>query len=591
MSEFSASAASRRLAALQGCRSLAATLLAVCIGSSASAQIFTDRTDATGLDFVHFNGMSGELFPPEVMGAGVALVDYDNDGDLDLYLVQGRMLGAGKTVADAHSPPGHPELSDRLYRNDLRRRADGTAELRFTDVTAVSGSLGKGYGMGVAAADYDGDGWVDLYVTNFGANEMLRNRGDGTFEEVGAKTGTADPAWSIPASFFDYDGDGWLDLYVGNYLEFTLANHRRCTSIRGREDYCQPTAYRPAQDRLFRNRGDGTFADITRQSGIGSVEGNSLGAVSGDFDGDGRLDLYVANDLMANHLWINRGHRLEERAMAAGCALNADGRAEASMGVDAADYDDDGDLDLFMTHLNQESNTLFVNDGQGLFRDQTARSGLGAPSWQSTGFGASWIDYDNDSLLDLLVVNGLVTFQSAPAQANGPYPLEQPNQLFRNHGDGRFEHVGEEAGSAFTAAHVSRGAAFGDIDNDGDVDVVVSNNSGPARLLLNDRGQARPWLGLRMVDEGGRRDLLGTRVTVLRSGQRALTRTVRTDGSYASARDPRLLFGLGDTTAVESVRARWPDGSVEQWRNPELRRYHTLRRGSGSPVPAESPNR
>ncbi len=569
-------------------------------GAQQDGPLFDDVTAAVGLDFVHWNGMSGELYQPENMGAGAALVDFDNDGDLDLYLVQGNLLGPGKTPADTTFPPRRPPpLRDRLYRNELTVAADGTRTLRFRDVTAASRLEATGYGMGVATGDYDNDGWVDLYLTNLGSNQLWRNLGAGedgvvTFADVTAAAGVDDGRWSVPAVFFDYDRDGWLDLYVGNYVSFDYESHRRCISEAGERDYCNPLTHRPQPDRLWRNRGDGTFADVTERSGLGAELGSALGAVAADFDGDGWLDLYVANDQTANRLWLNQRAGGDGRvtfrndALLAGCAVNRDARPEASMGVDAADYDGDGDPDLFMTHLTRETHTLYVNDGRAVFHDRSRESGLANPSWIFTGFGAAFFDYDNDGRLDVATVNGTVYVQPGRDRERDPYPLDQPNQLFHNLGPGAggvpaFEDVSERAGAAFQTSEVSRGAAFGDVDNDGDVDVVVANNSGPARLLLNRVGQDASWLGLRLVDAAGRRDQLGARVAITLEGGKVLWRRVRTDGSYASASDPRLVVGLGDAKHVAGVRVEWPSGRVEEWSEVSLGTYQTLREGSGRP--------
>ncbi|HVS66382.1 MAG TPA: CRTAC1 family protein [Thermoanaerobaculia bacterium] len=555
--------------------------------SGPAAALFSDAAGAAGLDFVHFNGMTGEYYMAEVTGAGAALFDYDNDGDLDVYLVQGALLGPGKTMDDALFPPPHPPpLRDRLFRNDLEIGEDGVPSLRFTDVTMASGIDAQGYGMGVAAGDYDNDGWIDLYVTNLGPNQLWRNRGDGTFVDVTAETGSGESRWSVPAVFFDYDRDGWLDLFVGNYIAATFENAPVCRDFTGAQDYCGPGSFAAEPDRLFRNRGDGTFEDVTAAAGMRSGFGGALGAVAADFDGDGWPDLYVANDGLPNNLWIqHRPGAFSDEARLAGCAVNGQGRAEASMGVDAADFDRDGDLDLFMTHLTGETNTLYINDGSGVFEDATVASGLGAPSRPYTSFGTSWLDFDGDGWLDLLVVSGAVKRIEALARAQDPFPLHQTNQLFRNTGDGRYEEVLGQ--SELQRSEVSRGAAFGDVDNDGDTDVLIANNNGPARLLLNQIGQRRHWLGVRAVGRDGRRDMLGARAVVLRPGEPPHVRRVHTDGSFASSNDPRALFGLGEDASAVTVRIHWPDGSAEEWSGLPVDRYTTLRQGTGTPVDPE----
>ncbi len=547
--------------------------------------IFKERATDRGLEFVHFNGMSGELYIAEVMGSGVALLDYDNDGDLDVYLVQGSVF-QGRTF-----PPSEAmrPLTDRLYRNDLT--AGGGP--RFTDVTEESGLSATGYGMGVATGDIDNDGWVDLYVTNMGSNQLWRNLGPDTagrvtFEDVTAKSGADDASWSVSATFLDFDRDGWLDLYVVSYVDFTVTGTKRCKSLTGAADYCGPISYRPRGDRLLRNRGGGVFEDWS--PAITAAGGTGLGVVSGDFDGDGRVDLYVANDGTPNFMWLQQEDgSFRDEGLNRGNALSLEGMAEAGMGVVAGDGDGDGDEDLLVTHLALETNTLYLNDGAGFFDDTTVASGLGTASFTATGFGAAFLDYDNDGWLDLMAVNGAVKKIPELVASQEPYPLHMPNLLFRNLGAGsgvRFEEVSATGGEDFLRSEVSRGLAVGDLDNDGDTDVVLSNNSGPARLLLNQIGSQRHWLGLRLVGGDPPRDMLGAVVTVERAASPTLERRVRTGGSYLSANDPRVLFGLGDDPAFESVRVEWPSGREERFRvDPD--RYTTLREGSGEQIRGE----
>ena len=549
-------------------------------GADVATEWFVDRAAETGLDFFHVNGATGRLHPPEATGPGAALLDYDNDGDLDVFLPQGGLLSPGELLVPP--PPGAPP-GDRLYRNDLEVLPDGTRRLRFTEVTASGGIASRGYGQGVASGDYDNDGWVDLYLTGFERNQMFRNNGDGTFADVSVASGTDSPAtWGVSAAFVDVDHDGWLDLFVGNYLVYTLAGHLPCVNFRSQPDYCAPSRY-PAQQNLFyRNRGDGTFEEATAATGLVEVARPTLGIASADFNGDGWIDLFVANDLQENHLWINRGDgTFENRAPLSGVALDASGKAKADMGVDAGDFDNDGDEDLFMTDLTAEGSTLFVNDGTAVFEERSAASGMRAASFEYTGFGAAWFDFDNDGLLDILAVNGLI-FQDFDALGSGdPYPFDQPNQLFRNAGGGRFDDVTAEAGVVFGLSEVSRGAAFGDVDNDGDTDVVVANDAGLARLLVNEVGNRRHWIGLRLVGSDGKRDMLGARVVVLRADGSSLWRRARADGSYASANDPRVLVGLGESTEPVRVQVFWPSRRVEEWDDLPLDRYTTLKEGSG----------
>ena len=542
--------------------------------------IFVDVARSAGIEFTHFNGMTGNFTIAEITGQGAGLVDFDGDGDLDVYLVQGQLLG--KEMSKAVFPwRGAEPPTDRLYRNDLIVNKDGTSRLRFIDVTRASGIEAVGYGMGVATGDYDNDGHIDLYITNLGSNQLYRNRGDGTFEDVTSKTGVDDPRWSTCAAFVDYDGDGDLDLYVSNYVDFETAPTRECYSKSSARDFCGPDAYNPVPDRLFRNRGDGTFEDVTLASGIGKQFGAGFGVVAADYNLDGWIDIYVANDGDPNQLWINNGDgSFRNEALWAGAAINSEGSAEASMGVDADDFDEDGDDDIFMTHIMEETNTLYVNDGTGLFEDRTSAAGLATISLGKTGFGTGWFDFDNDGWLDLLIHNGAVRALAERVRAGDPYPLGQPNHLLRNTGRGTFEVASDSAGEPFPLIEVSRGAAFGDIDNDGDTDVLMANNNGPARLLINQVGNRNHWIGLRLVAGKVERDALGARVQVILADGSSRWRRVRTDGSFCSSRDPRVLVGLGEATKVKEVRILWPGGRRETWRNPSVDRYSTFREGT-----------
>ncbi|MCY3592019.1 MAG: FG-GAP-like repeat-containing protein [Acidobacteria bacterium] len=540
---------------------------------------FHDRAAEVGIGFQHRNGARGRYLLPEIMGSGAALFDADGDGDLDAYLVQGGDLEAAPDEA------GTP-VSDRLFRNELVE----TGELRFVDATDDSGIESSGYGMGVAAGDFDGDGRVDLYITNLGPNRLWRNLGGGRFEDVTAAAEADDPRWSVPASFLDYDGDGMLDLFVANYVDFNLGSHTLCTFGSGEPDYCSPKTYRAEPDRLFRNLGDRRFEQTTDRAGLATEFGNGLGAAPADLDLDGRLDLYVANDGTPNQMWMNRGGgRFENRALFGGSAVNRRGEAEAGMGIAVGDMDGDGDEDLYVTHITGETSTLYLNDGDGLFTDAGMPAGLDTPSLPMTGFGTGWFDFDNDSDLDLLAVNGAVrrldrapSGGAAAARAASGTDHErrfgQPNQIFRNLGDGRFEDASSLGGPAFRAYEVSRGAAFGDVDNDGDTDVLITNNNGPARLLLNLTGQDNGWIGLRLVIADGKRDAVGSLVRVRLTGGRTITRRVRAAMSYASSSDPRVLIGLGDA-GVEEVRVFWLGGTEESFGALSPRTYHELRQG------------
>ena len=543
--------------------------------------------------------MSGKFYQPEIMAPGVALFDYDNDGDLDVFLVQGRMLGTGPPLL----PPPAGALEGRLYRNDLEIKPDGTRTLHFTDVTEQSGIHTRGYGMGVAAGDIDNDGWIDLYVTGFGGNQLFHNNGDGTFTDVSTQSGTdGSGSWGVSAAFVDFDRDGWLDLFVGNYLNYSLQTHVPCFSASGAPDYCRPSVYRPAPSRLYRNLGGGRFADVTIAAGMGRPFGPALGVATADFNGDGWIDLFVANDEQENQLWMNqRDGTFRNTALLAGVALGPNGERKANMGVDAGDFDNDGDEDLFVTELVNQGSSLYVNDGSATFEEQSTRLGVRRPTLPYTGFGAAWLDYDNDGWLDILAVNGDVNEDVTRLERTGdPFPLGQRNQLLHNL-RGRFDDVTDRAGAVFKLVEASRGAAFGDIDNDGDVDVLVGNGAGRVRLLINNIGNRNHWVGLRLVGEtaaapmmktgrglaapkprgDGGRDMLGARVGVIRSSGPVLWRRARADGSYASANDPRVLVGLGRSMERPRIRVVWPSGHAEEWADLAIDRYTTLVEGTG----------
>jgi hypothetical protein len=545
---------------------------------------FVDKAAAAGLDFTHLNGASGQFYYPEILPPGVALFDFDNDGDLDVFVVQGQMLGPGKSLADALTPPAARSLPlrGRLYRNDLQVHDDGTRTLHFTDVTEQSGIDARQYGLGVAAGDYDNDGCVDLFLTNFGTNQLFHNNCDGTFTDVTRTSGLQDkPGVAVSAAFLDYDRDGLLDLYVGYNANYALANQTVCPNVAGVRDYCPPRVYGGVPDRLYHNIGSGTFVDVSAKALVGGKFGPALGVSTADFNGDGWIDIFVANDGTENLLWINqRNGTFRETGLLAGVAVNELGRSEASMGVDAGDFDNDGNEDLFFTNLTGEGADLLVNDGTGTFQDESARSGLGAATFPFTGFGTAWFDFDNDGLLDLLTVNGRVALEG---RANGPFPYDQRKQLLRNAGHGQFEDVTARAGAVFKLSEVGRGAAFGDIDNDGDVDVIVGNDNGPLRLLINNIGSRNHWVGVRLVGVGGR-DMLGARLVVMRGGHPTLWRRARADGSYGSANDPRVLAGLGTSIERPNLVVQWPGGRIEEWDSVAIDRYITLAEGTGKPA-------
>lgn len=546
-----------------------------------SSSIFKEVAEEVGLRFQHYNGMTGKFFLPEIMGSGAALFDFDNDGDLDVFIVQGNVLEPDSKPGDtlfgwrgSESPWG------RLFRNDLVVAKDGSRTLKFTDVTEKSGIVATRYGMGVAVGDINNDGRPDLYLTNLGHNQMYLNKGEGTFVDVTKRTGTDDERWSTSASFFDYDQDGWLDLMVLNYADFSVTKSPTCYAATTARDYCTPKVFRAPGNRLFHNKGDGTFEDMTAAAGVDKEFGHGLGVVTADFDGDSWVDIYVANDGDPNQLWINQKNgTFKNEALLAGAAVNRDGKAEAGMGVDAGDLDANETEDIFVTHLMDETNTLFVNLGKALFEDRTREAGLGMPGHRFTGFGTLFFDYDNDGWLDLLVANGAVQLLPELMRRGDPFPLGQPNQLFHNTGS-TFVEVSRQAGEAFQLLEVSRGAAFGDVDNDGDTDALITNNNGPARLLLNQVGNRNHWLGLRLIGKDAQRDMLGAQVGIVISKNRTLWRRVRTDGSYLSANDPRVLAGLGNAVQVEAVRVRWPDGAVDELKDPRVDQYITLKEGA-----------
>ena len=446
----------------------------------------------------------------------------------------------------------------------------------FTDITTAVGIVPAGYAMGVASGDFDNDGWIDLFVTGYGGARLLRNDRGRRLEDVTNAAGVKDTGWSVSASFFDYDRDGWLDLFVARYVTYVPV---RCVLLSGRADYCGPKSFAAERDRLFHNA-RGRFEDASALIAAATAA-PGLGVVAVDVNADGFQDVYVANDGAGNHLWINEeGRRFREDGLLAGVALSGSGLAQAGMGTDAGDVDGDADFDLIVTNLTGETSTLYVNR-QGLFEDRSVASGVAGPSRPFTGFGTRLLDYDNDGALDLAAINGGVHLSDAAPLPATPRALGQRKLLLKNDGRGRFADVTAAAGGAFAAVESSRGLAAGDVDNDGDVDLVVANNESASRLLLNAAGSAAPWLGLRLVTRDGRRDALGAIVRVQRRTGPPIVRHVHTDGSYASASDPRVLIGLGSTAAVSGVEVRWPDGSIESFPPPALHAYSTLRQGQG----------
>lgn len=519
---------------------------------------FEDVTDRSGIDFTYMRGLETNYWLPEIMGGGAAWLDYDGDGDLDLYLVQG-----GQIDGDAATVPGN-----RLYRN----HGDGT----FEDVTDAAGVGDRQYGMGCACGDYDNDGDIDLYVTNVGPNVLYRNDGDGTFTDVTLEAGVGDPGWGTSSAFVDYDADGDLDLFVVNYIVWSVDREQKCFAHV--QDYCSPTAYdAPAPDTLYRNEGDGTFVDVSESVGLRAAFGNGLGIACGDFNLDGHVDIFVANDKTVNQLWINTGDgQFRDEALIAGCAANMHGVAEAGMGVAAVDVESDGDLDLFMTHLRDESNTMYLNQG-GVFEDITPTTGLSAPSIPFTGFGMGFADFDHDGRLDLYVANGRVGRYKPLWSQTDPYG--EPNQLFRGVGAGLFEDVAPRGGVLHEPIGASRAAAFGDYDNDGDIDVVIVNSGAKVQLLRNVAGGRGNWIMFRLLDRR-QRDAHGAMIRI-EAGGAVRWRLAAPTYSYCACNDPRVHFGLGDSSGVDEVKVRWPSGRIESFGSMPAGRLHELREGYG----------
>jgi hypothetical protein len=529
--------------------------------------VFVDVAREKGIDFVHDPGTEGKHMAPEIMGSGAALFDYDNDGDLDAYLVQAGPLPETKK----------PRPPNRLYRQNPNGK--------FTDVTPESGLGDTGYGTGVSVGDFDNDGFVDVFVTNFGANSLYRNLGNGSFANVTEKAGIQGSHWSESSAFCDYDDDGFLDLYVTNYVNFDPP--KSCVKGDGAPDYCSPQSLPYDTDVLYRNNGNGSFTDVTRAAGIAAERLPGLGVVCSDFTGDGRMDFYVANDGEANNLWVNQGNgKFEDQAFLMGAAVSGMGRPQASMGIALGDMDGDSDLDLFLTHLINDYNTLYVNDGNYGFEDRSAGAGLAAPSLPFTGFGTAFLDYEHDGDLDIVVVNGAV-------DRHKPYPgarmsdywnrYAEPKHLYQNDGKGRFTEASKDVPAFAGDIDVSRGLAVGDVDGDGDLDLLVNNTAGPARLYRNDTKKVGSFLLVRAWDEKRKRDAHGAVVTVSVGG-RTYVRVADPAFSYLSANDPRAHFGIPGSSRADSIRVRWPDGVEEIFPGVVLNQSIVLEKGRGKPA-------
>jgi hypothetical protein len=519
---------------------------------------FTEVARELGIDFEQANSATSNKYLVETMGGGVALVDYDNDGRLDVFFTNGAKI-------DDPMPAGKaPDKTDRRFWNRLyRQNPDGT----FVDATeraALSGASQNRYGMGVAAGDYDNDGFPDLYVTGYGGNTLYRNQGDGSFRDVTEKAGVAASGWSASAGFLDFDNDGRLDLFVTRYVEWTFPTNGYCGEKKpGYRAYCHPDNYEATTSLLYRNNGDGTFTDVSTKAGLAGARGKALGVAFADYDQDGHLDVYVANDSVQSQLFHNEGNgTFSEVGLLVGVGFNEDGKSFAGMGVDFADYDNDGRPDVVVTDLSNERYRLFRQGGDGSFQDATNSSGVGAATFAFAGWSTGFLDYDNDGWKDIFVAQGHVMDTIEKTAPNLRYL--QPPLLLRNE-SGRFVRVAP--GDVFQGEWAGRGAAFGDLDNDGDVDVVVSNVGQRALVLRNDGGNARHWLGIRTVGTASNRDGIGCRVKVASASGPTQHFTVSTAMGYLSASDRQLRVGLGSSASASLVEIRWPSGAVQRLEN------------------------
>lgn len=510
---------------------------------------FTDQTQAAGIHFKHTNDASEQKYLPETMGAGGLFFDYDNDGHLDIYLVNSGTFGQDVQATR------HTNHSDLLYRNN----GDGT----FTDVTAAAGlQHNQGYGMGCLAGDYDNDGDVDLYLTNFGKNQLYRNEGDGTFTDVTSQAGVGDGSWSVSASFGDFNLDGYLDLYVTNYLDYHLETAHACF-LEGVHIYCGPHEYPGATDTLYRNNGDGTFTDVTARVGL-HKGGKGLGTLFTDYNSDGSPDIFVANDAVPDFLYRNNGDgTFTDVAIATGVAYNSEGRATASMGIATGDYDGDGLSDFFVTNFSLEINSLFHNDGDGFYTMTTFETGLADPSFAQLGFGTQFLDADNDGTLELFVANGHVWDNVSKITPSLSYA--QQCQIFGNIGTGQYRDLSETAGPFFKRPVVARGVAIGDYNNDGAVDILVTCCGGAPVLLRNDSQtvyRKNNWVKIRLVGTGSNRDGIGAKVWV-QTDKNTQFKEATCGGSYASGSDLTLHFGIGGQETVQSIKVRWQSGGSQ----------------------------
>jgi enediyne biosynthesis protein E4 len=535
--------------------------------AGSAGPVFEQIPNSTnGISWVHVNGRSADMYLPETVGAGCAFLDYDNDGWMDIYLIN-----SGN--CDFYHP--EPALRNALYKNNR----DGT----FTDVTLKAGVSGNAYGMGVAVGDYDGDGFPDLYVTQYPRSILYHNNGDGTFTDVTAKAGVTSPGWGTSAVWFDYDNDGRLDLFVGRFVDYDKSKNKWCGD-RATNDryYCIPSVYEPAPSRLFHNNGDGTFTDVSKESGIAASLGKAWGAVAADINNDGLMDLFVSNDTVANFLFVNRGHgKFEEDGLLDGVGYSAYGRARSGMGVDAADFDQDGWIDLFVANVDHEMYSLYHNNKDGSFTDLANQNGIGPATKLMSGWGLKFFDYDNDGNLDLFLCDGHPDDKISTHVFGVTY--REPLLLFRNTGAG-FENVSSESGPIFKEPLSGRGMALGDFNNDGRVEVLLTQNGGPPILLKNTGGAQNHWIGLRLIGKKANIDAIGAKITYQAGDLRRHVFKVG-GGSYASSHDPRVVLGLGPRAKVDWVEVKWPQpsGLVERFADLSIDRYTKITEGQGTP--------
>ena len=548
--------------------SVSACALAIVAAAPAGDIRFTDVTSDAGVAFVHQSSATSNKYLVETMGGGVALFDYDNDGRLDVFFTNGAKI-------DDPLPVGkRPDKSDAKYWNRLYRQTQGGTFVDVTEKAGLSGMPQNYYGMGVAVGDYDNDGFEDLYVTNFGGNTLYHNNGDGTFTDVTGRAGVGASGWSASAGFFDADNDGKLDLFVTRYVDWTFETNRYCGEKKpGYRAYCHPDNYAGVANILYHNNGDGTFTDVSTKAGISNPNGKGLGVAFADYDRDGYMDIYVANDSVQSFLYRNNHDgTFSEEGLVAGVGFNEDGKTFAGMGVDFADYDNDGQPDIVVTDLSNERYKLFHQNADGSFRDATNTSGLGGLTLLYSGWSTRFLDYDNDGWKDLFVAQGHVMDTIEKTSPNLTY--QQPPLLLRNE-SGRFSRV--EPGDAFTETWAGRGAAFGDLDNDGDVDVVLSNVGQKAVVLRNDGGNRNNWLAIQTVGTTSNRDGIGCLVKVVSASGLSQSFTVNTAVGYLSASDKRLLVGLGSDATAKLVEIRWPSGIVQRFENVAARQKLTAK--------------